>query len=66
MIDKVLTHFLKNGCGAGVLCEVWEAEYWKISRKDKEVAYLKVAGSEKRCECQDKENIRRELERKNA
>lgn len=64
LIDKVLAHFLKNGCGAGVPCEVWEAEYWEIPRKDKMVAHLKVAGSEKPCECPNKEDIYRELERR--
>ena len=56
-ITKVTAHFLRDGV-------LYHAEYWEIPRKDKMVAHLKVAGSEKPCECPNKEDIYRELERK--
>ena len=54
-IKRIMAHFLRDGT-------LFQCEYWEIARKDKEVAHLKVAGSEKICSCGNAGEIRKHLE----
>ena len=50
-MKRVIAHFLRDGV-------IREVDYWEVERRGKEVAYLKVFGSERPCWCENQDAIR--------